>query len=459
MSAVIDRLPPQNPEAEEAVLGSLLMDPSAVHTVRPILKPDDCYRGRNGAILAAMYALSDRHEPVDFATVSDELRRSGKYDDAGGFAYLSQLVNSVPTAVHVEHYAGIVERTAIKRRLISMAGKIAALAYDETAEVDNILPQALNMLLSARKGSGRRVLSPSDQAALFAEMLMELEDGAVNYIPTGLPDLDRATGGGFEPAQLIVLMALPSMGKSAVGQSIARNVGRRGKQALFCSVEMSERQLVRRNAASSMRIDWHEFQSAIRRGQVTPDMKRAINLATDQMAKSNLHIYYKPGMTTADIRAEAMQLKATSGLDFLVVDYLQILSDSTGENRNVQVGRMCRNLKVLAGDLEVPVLLLSQMNREYKDRADKRPTMSDARDSGEIEQHVDILLGLYRDDFFYKPGQMIDPRKGLTDDNICVANRAELIILKQRDGPLATCNLTFLPSTAEYVGGTSEREE
>ncbi len=455
----IDRLPPQDTQAEEAVLGSLLMDPHAVWRVRPTLKPQDFYRERNGAIYECMLSLSDKGEPVDFVTISSELRACGRYDEVGGLVYLDHLVGIVPTPVHVEHYASKVTAAAFRRRLISTVGKVAGIAWDETLDLDIVREKTWSLLTSLEASRARnKPLSPDDQGALFWDMLREIEEDVRTTIRTGIADLDSITDGGFEKTDLIILMALPGMGKSAIGQSIGRFMGAQGHKVLFCSVEMSERQLVRRNAASLLGMDWHLFRRKWRKQHEDPDggksLREAVSRATEQMQAGRMHLWYMPAMTTADIRVQALEMKATEGLDCIVVDYLQILADGDMEsraNRNETVGRMARMLKRIAGELEVPVLALSQVSRDYKARQDKRPVMSDARDSGEIEQHVDMLLGLYRDDFFYKGGGALNEKKQLV-----VPGAAELLVLKQRNGPVGTCYLRWMPELCEYVSPADE---
>jgi replicative DNA helicase len=456
---VIDRMVPSAIDSEHAVLGALLEDPQAIWKIRSTLKADDFWDPDNAEVYRAAVAVCDRGVAVDQVTLTAELRARGTFDQIGGRAFLSDLFQAVPTSAHVEHYAEQVMVAAYRRRLIDVNGKIAALAYDESVPMDQVRSGAWGLLTSVETGRRRnKPLNPEDQAALFWDMLRDIEEDRRTTIRTGIADLDRMTDGGLDRTQLAILMALPAMGKSAIGQSIGRFMGSRGHKVLFCSVEMNERQLIKRNAASLLRMDWHKFRRRWRHMHAEPDggeaLRQAVALATDQMQRSQMQIWYMPAMTTVDIRVEAMEMKATGGLDCIIVDYLQILADGdtdTKANRTQVVGQLARNLKRLAGELDVPVLALSQMSREYRTRENKRPVMSDARDSGEIEQHVDMLLGLYRDDFFYKPGEFIK-----TDKRICEAGKAELLVLKQREGPTGTCNLQWVPELCEYVSACDD---
>lgn len=453
ISYVLDHLPPAAVEAEEAVLGSCLSDPDAINRVRADLRPADFFRDRNRAIYETMLDLGKSSEPVDFLTVCEALRRGGIYDEVGGLAYLSHLTGVVPTAVHAASYGKLVRDAALRRRIIGAAGRIAGLAHEETGDVDALLPSALK-LLSDTDGNAApgELLYPEDQAQLLHDMVGEILVGDTPRVPTGLIDLDRMMAGGLEPDMLAVLMALPGMGKSAAAQSILRNMAAKGYVALFVSVEMSKRQLVRRNAASMMSMDWHLFEAKVRAGD--KGAVASLESAAERMERSKMVLWHRPSTTTQDIRAKALEVRGHMGrLDCIVVDYLQLLADEIGENRTAQVGRACRQLKRLAGELQVPVIVLSQMNRDYKDRTNKRPTYSDARDSGEIEQHADTIWGLYRDDFFYEPGEVIDQKRQIK----CEAGKAELLVLKQREGPTGTCYLTWRASTCEYVSYAKSR--
>lgn len=441
----IDRLPPQNPEAEEAVLGSMLIAAEATASVRPLLDASDFYRERNGAIYAVACRLYDRHEPVDFTTVTDELIRAGRYEEAGGLQYLSHLASVVPTFVHAEHYAGIVRRCAVKRRLISAAGKIAGLGYDDTLEPDDVQARALSLINGIQASSARyRIYSGEELAGEFLDDVETLDSDEAEGIKTGLVDLDRLIG-GLMPTDLVLLMADTSVGKSAAALTIARNVGASGLETVLCSVEMSRNQLRRRLAAALLRMSWQEFRYRWRNRIDMDSLQESVHRAATLMAEGRVNVFYKPKMTTADIRAEVTKWAAGHKLGLVAVDYLQILTMAPAESKRIQVDNTLKDLKALAGELEIPVLVLCQLNRDLKGRSDKRPSLHDAKETSGIEQDADLLLGLYRDDFYYRAGERNDRKE------IVEAGKAELLVLKNRNGPTGSLNLTWRPATVEYA--------
>lgn len=441
----IDRLPPQNPEAEEAVLGSCLMAAEAMHAVRPILSPADFYRSRNGAIWSAMCRLFDKREPVDSVTLADELTRCGEYEEVGGFSYVFGLLGTVPTWIAAEHYAGIVKRCAVKRRLISAAGKIAAIAYDDSLEPDEVQARALSLINGIRASSAKyRIYSGEEMAGEFLDLVEGLDSEESEGVRTGFLDLDRLIG-GLMPGDLAILVADTSVGKSAAALTICRHVGASGRDAVLCSVEMNRRQLEMRMAAAMMGMSWQQFRHRWRNRIEHEALQSQVAEAANQFAEGNVHVFYKPSMTMADIRAEATKWAATHGLGILAVDYLQILTMAPAESKRVQVDNTLKGLKSLAGELEVPVLVLCQLNRDLKGRSDKRPTLHDAKETSGIEQDADLLLGLYRDDFYYRAGEKNDRKE------VVEKGKAELLVLKNRNGPTGSLNLTWLPATVEYA--------
>lgn len=458
----IDRLPPQNPEAEEGVLGSLLMDPEAVGRVASDLKVGDFYREKNAVVYAAALALFQAGRPVDFLTISDELRRAGRYDEIGGLGYLSQLVGAVPTAVHVEHYAAMVTRTAMKRRLISAAGKIAGMAYEESLDTGELMARVQKVLAGvAVNRAANHITTPEELGELLLTMTLRIaETGEVGLL-TGFHGLDRLTN-GFRANDLIVVLGDTTVGKTAWALSESRNVAAAGGTVLYCSLEMSLEQLAARMAAAIIKgrshglslppdWDWKALEREVAHHENVERNSRAIGRAKDTITGLPLNVYYQPGMTLLDIRTKSLEMASRGPLAQVVVDYAQLITPSgRAENRVQEMGEISRGLKQLAGELGVPLIALCQINREaVKGRADKRPSLHDARESGSWEQDADILLGVYRDDAYYDAGKKND--RGET----VVAGAAELLVLKNRNGERsAVVPMTWRASTAEYLSGT-----
>ncbi|MGI5836633.1 MAG: replicative DNA helicase [Chloroflexota bacterium] len=395
----IDRLPPQNPEAEEAVLGSILMDPEAVGKVAAFLKPEDFYRERNGAIYTVMLDLYDRHEPVDFLSVSDELKRIGRYEEVGGLAYLSQLVNVVPTAVHIEHYAQIVERTAIKRRLISAAGKIAAVAYDDSLDVDTTIEKAEQVLFGVAQRRSTKDFEPLN--VILADYLEEMqrqaaEDSRGRGIPTGFIELEKLTG-GLQRSDLIILAARPSMGKSSWALNIVQNAALRHNVccAIF-SLEMSKQQLAHRLLCSESGVD----ATRMRTGNINESEQRKLNHAFELLSAAPIYIDDTPSIAISELRAKARRLHNEVGIDLLVVDYLQLATSGRGgDNRVQEISEISRSLKALARELNAPVIALSQLSRAVEARTPHIPMLSDLRESGCLAGETAVYLpdlGVYR---------------------------------------------------------------
>ena len=441
MTNPIDRLPPQNTDAEEAVLGSCLMDPEAIRTAAPILAEADFYRERHGHIYAAMLSICRHGEQVDFLTVSDALTKAGNLEEVGGISYLSHLYSMVPTALAVEHYARIVGQAAVRRRLISDAGKMAAAAYDEATDLDELRQRALSLVTQTLgRDPKSRVLTPPDLQLELSDMLLDLSERQSVGLATGFTDLDTLIG-GFQPGQLVVLVADTSLGKSSWALSLARRVGRAGHASLFCSVEMSERQLIARLASAMSGVSWRQIAYQTAHGIKDERVTTAVGKASVEIESCGIHVYYKPGLRVADVQAIGSEWRVKHSIELVIVDYLQIMTPANPRDGRVQqVSLLTRELKRLAGELTVPMVVLCQLNRQLTGRSDKRPTLHDARESGSVEQDADMLMGLYRDDFYF------DPR----ENHKVVPGKAELLVLKHRDGPTGTLNLKWIPATAEY---------
>ena len=433
-----DRLPPQNIEAEQSVLGSLLIDPDAIIKIGSFLKAEDFYREAHQIIYRAILALHERRLPADFVTVTDELVRQGQLDLVGGPAYLTSLINLVPTSVHVEHYGRIVERTGLMRRLITAASEIAALAYEEREESDEIIDQAERILFDVSQRRLNKSLVPiSDVVKTYydhIEYLVEHRDETLG-VPTGFLDLDRLLG-GLQPSDLIIIAARPGVGKSSLATSIASNVALRsnGVVAIF-TLEMSAEQLVQRMIASQTGID----SQRLRLGRIEDLEWEQFTRASGVLSEAAIFIDDSPSPSPMEIRTKSRRLAAEYDLDLIIIDYLQLMQagDRRSENRVQEISYISRALKGLARELNVPVIALSQLSRAVEARQDKRPVLSDLRESGSIEQDADIVMFIYRDEMY--------------DEDSDRANIADIIVAKHRNGPTDTVALRFEPKLTKFA--------
>ncbi len=375
---------PANIEAERAVLGSLLIDPDAIVKVANFLRAEDFYRQRHGALYTAMLALNERREPLDMVTLQDELERREELTNVGGPAYIADLISTTPTAFYVDHYARIVERTAVLRRLIGAAGKIAEIAYDESQELDEVIDRAEQIIYGVSESRVQRELTPI--RAIMADVVDRIDFLARNQdmlmgVPTGFHALDTMLG-GFQKSDLIILAARPGMGKTSLGLSVAQNAAKNfsARVAIF-SLEMGNDQLVQRLLSMETGIDSHR----LRLGQVYEDEWDKLIAAANLLASTNVFIDDTPAATVNEIRTKARRLYAEYGLDMIIIDYMQLMTGQGGgrnENRQQEISYISRSLKTLARELNVPVIALSQLSRAVESRADKRPMLSDLRESG-----------------------------------------------------------------------------
>jgi len=441
----VDRLPPHNVEAEEALLGSLLIDRDAIERVAAYLRPEDFYRQANATIYAAMLAIHERREPIDFTLLCDELSRTGKYDEVGGLAYLSALVNAVPTSLHVEHYAQVVTRTALLRRLIVAAGKIAAIGYDETLDPDTALEKAEQVLLAVAQRRSTRDFEPISRILEeYVEQLQVVREGEdrIRYgVPTGFVDLDKITG-GLQRSDLILLAARPSVGKTSLALSIAHNAAVRFRATVgVFSLEMSKLQIAQRLLSTEAGVD----VARLRLGRLSEIELRRLSHALGVLAEAPIYIDDTPGISITELRAKARRLHADVGLDLLVVDYLQLVTASARENRVQEISEISRSLKALARELHVPVLALSQLSRAVETRSPHIPMLSDLRESGSLEQDADVVLFIYRDDVYNRDSD----RKGIAD----------IYIAKHRNGPTGQISLLFMEKTTRFVDLETFRDQ
>lgn len=444
-----ERVPPQNIEAEQSVLGAMLIDKEAIAKATEILSADDFYREAHRVVFNAMLELYNKNEAVDMITVTDVLRRDNKLDDVGGIAYITSLANSVVTAANIKFHADIVAEKSVLRQLVRVSTEIAAMGYEANDEVGVLLDTAESRILEISNRKKKADFTPIN--AVLMESVQNIEKllnnkGGLTGLPTGFSDLDKLTS-GLHPSDFIILAARPSMGKTALALNIVQNVALRAHQRVggeprsvaFFSLEMSKEQLVNRMLCAEANID----SQRLRVGEMGDKDWDSLWAACDTMSKSKIYIDDTAGITVMDMRSRARRLKAEHGLDLIVVDYLQLMQGSgkrnTSGDRQQEVSEISRSLKALARELDVPVLALSQLSRGVEARQVKRPMLSDLRESGSLEQDADIVAFLYREDY-YNPE---------TENK-----HTELIIAKHRNGPVDTVNLFFHKQFTKFVGFT-----
>jgi replicative DNA helicase len=436
VETAIERLPPHNIEAEQSVLGSLLIDRDAIIRVASYVRAEDFYISANGTIYQAILDLYNRREPTDFVTLSDELERRAALEDIGGVGYLSSLLNSVPTAVHVEYYGRIVERTSTLRRLIDAGTRIVGIGYQDGVDTEDALDSAERTLFDvSQKRQTKDFQSISDVLDRFFDQLEYLQQhrGDVVGVPTGFTDLDQLTG-GLQRSDLIIVAARPSMGKTAFSLGLAYGAAvQHGKTVGVFSLEMSAEQLVQRLLATETGVDSHR----LRLGMIDDNEWDRISRALGRLAEAKVFIDDSANANVMDVRSKARRLQAEMGLDLIIVDYLQLMSGRRTDNRVQEIGEISRGLKGLARELNVPVIALSQLSRAVETRADHRPMLSDLRESGSIEQDADIVMFIYRDEKYDENSE----KKGI----------AEIIVAKHRNGPVGSINLRFFERTARFA--------
>ncbi len=438
MAMASEKLLPQNVEAEAGVLGSLLIDPEAMAQIADFLAPDDFYRESHRVIYEAAQDLYEGGTPADLITLIDELQRRGKIEEAGGPSYVSSLANQVPTSANVESYARIVERTAILRRLIHAAGQIAGVAYNEP-DANVALDQAEKLIFNvSQRISHAEFEHVRDTLREYLDKLGQLHShrGEIVGVATGFSDLDKMTG-GLQRSDLVILAARPAVGKTSFALSVAHGATLRyGHGVAVFSLEMSAEQLVARFLSMDANVD----QQKLRTGWIDDDEWDRISESVGRLSEANIYIDDTPGITLMEMRSKARRLKMERGFDLIIVDYLQLMqgtiSGRAGENRVQEISAISRGLKELARELDVPVLALSQLSRAVESRTDKKPQLSDLRESGSIEQDADIVMFIYRDDV-YNPES---DRK----------NIADIIIAKHRNGPVGTVSLYFQKEQTRY---------
>jgi len=441
---MLERIPPQNLEAEQSVLGSMLIEREAISKAMEEIRAEDFYRDAHRMIYQSMVSLFDRNEPIDMITVSEDLRQRDQLEKIGGLSYLTTLASFVPTAANVYYYARIVGEKALLRQLIHAATQIAATSYEASEDVAILLDQAEKSILAISQRSINQAFAPIKGILLETfekiEFLYNNKAGVVG-IPSGYPDLDQMTA-GFHPSDLILLAARPSMGKTALCLNIAQNIAIREKKPVaFFSLEMSRDQLVQRMLCAEAQIDAHRLRTGNLRDE---DWKR-LSMGMGKLSEAPIYIDDTPGIHVMEMRAKSRRLKVEHGLGIIIIDYIQLIQGtSRSENRQQEISEISRSLKALARELKVPIIALSQLSRAVESRADKRPMLSDLRESGSLEQDADLVAFIYREEYY-------DPKP--ENENI-----TEVIISKHRNGPVGKVELHFYKEYAKFVSKSSRED-
>jgi replicative DNA helicase len=438
------KVPPQSVEAEQSVLGGLLLDNQSWDRIADIITADDFYRREHRLIFNAIAALCEESSPADVVTVSEWLERSGELEHAGGLAYLGSLANNTPSAANIVAYAAIVRENSVMRELVRAAGEIGSAAYTpEGRSANELLDFAEKRIMDiSEKGHRRGDFQPLN--TLLSKAVDRIDTlfrskSSITGVATGYTDLDDMTS-GLQPSDLVIIAGRPSMGKTSLAMNIAENaaVGNKIPVAVF-SMEMPGTQLALRMMASLGRINAHR----VRTGKLDDDDWPRLTSAVSLLNEAPIFIDDSPGLTPMELRARARRLKREHGLGMIIVDYLQLMqsTERNEENRATEISNITRALKGLAKELDVPVIAMSQLNRSVESRTDKKPVMSDLRESGAIEQDADVILFIYRDEVYNKDS----PVKGTAD----------IIIAKQRNGPIGEVRLTFLGEYTRFENYTS----
>ena len=432
----LDREIPHSLDAERSVLGAILVENSAINRAQEILHEQDFYRDPHRRIFKVMSTLSERATAIDPVTVKEELLKSGDLEAVGGPAYIASLLDGVPHSSHVEHYARIVKEKAILRSLIEAGGRIVTSAYEGSQEVGEILDQSERLVFQIAQDQLRAGFVPmrtiADQSLRTIERLSEHRE-LVTGLATGFPTLNEYTS-GLQPSDLVIVAARPGMGKTSFALNIAQHAAREGRRVGVFSLEMSREQLFLRMLTGQARVDAHR----LRTGRLGREEWSRLTAAFGELAGYPISIDDTAGITVLEMRAKSRRLKMEQGLDLLIIDYLQLMrSRGRFENRNQEISEMSRSLKELAKELSIPLIAISQLSRAPEQRGgDRRPQLSDLRESGAIEQDADVVLFIYREEV-YKA----------TEEN---RGRAQVIIAKQRNGPIGTIDLAFIREYTKF---------
>lgn len=429
----IDRLPPQNIEAEQSVLGALMLDKNAIIIIADFLRTDDFYRGIHQTVYEAMLDLFEKHEPIDILSVSNRLQEKGKLEEIGGYGYLTTLANSVPTSAHINYYAKIIQHKSTLRKLINAASQVTNLGYDESQEIEKVLDSAEKKIFSVSQKFLKQDFIPIKNTLDEAfERIAQIhqETGKLRGIPTGFNNLDNYLA-GLQKSNLVILAARPSLGKTSLALDIARSVAIKSNIPVgIFSLEMSREEIVDRLLCAEAMVGLWEMRTGRLSSEGENDDFTRIAIAMDTLSKAPVFIDDSASNTVMQMRAMARRLQSEYGLGLIVVDYLQLIeSTNPRENTVQQMSEISRSLKGLARELNVPILALSQLSRAVESRPDQRPKLSDLRDSGSIEQDADVVLFIYRED-------RVKPNSEKT-------NIANIMIAKHRNGPVGQTDLFF----------------
>ena len=439
-----ERTLPHNLEAERSVLGAILIHNDAFNVAAELVDSGDFFRDAHRRVFDTMVDLNERGQAIDLVTIKDELARSGDLDDVGGAAYIAALVDGVPRSTNVEHYARIVKERATLRNLIQSANRILGMAYRAEEDADTLLDQAEQEIFSIAEGrihTGFVPLSDLVQGSFTAIEQLQEHKGLVTGVPSGFVDIDSLTS-GFQPADLVIIAARPSMGKTSFVLNVAQHVGIKTDRSVgLFSLEMSKEQLFMRMLTAEAEVDSHRFRG----GFLSESDYGRLSTALGRLADAKVFIDDSAGLGVLEMRAKARRLKAEHGLDLLVIDYLQLMQGrGRFENRTQELASISRSLKALAKELDVPVLALSQLSRAPEARSDHRPQLADLRESGALEQDADVVMFIFREEQY-------DP----TPEN---ENLAELIIGKQRNGPTGIVKLAFLKQHTRFANLSPAQE-
>lgn len=444
-----EKLPPQSIEAEQSVLGSLLLSKKAIIKIADLIKPEDFYRDTHRFIYETMLELFEKNEPIDVLTVSTRLEAKNLLDKIGGSSYLTTLVNFVPTASNVVHYAKIVQRKKMLRDLIEAAYSITQLSYDEQEEIEGILDQAEKSVFAVSQKSLRQFFKPIkstlEEAFNRIDSLHKHEGGKLRGIPTGFTDLDNYLA-GLQKSDFIILAARPSLGKTTLGLDIARHVAINEKKVVgIFSLEMASSQLVDRLLCAQAKIDLWKLRTGHLSDKGEDNDFSKIQEAMGELSESPIFVDDSPSATVMEIRTKSRRLQSEAGLDLIIVDYLQLIVP-TGSRDNIvqQITEISRSLKALARELDVPLIAISQLSRATEQRSPRIPRLADLRESGSLEQDADVVLLIYREDLDIKQSE----RK----------NIADIIIAKHRNGPVGQIELYFDQDCVSFRGLAKNRE-
>jgi len=433
-----DQMAPHSVEAEEAVLGSILINPDALFDVASFMQAEDFFIVRNAWVWEAILRLQERSEQIDYITVIEELRQQDRLDEIGGPAYITYLINHTPSSIYTETYGRIVERAAIRRRMLNAASSIARLAHEEDADINDVIDQSEAALFAVTERRLRKELVPIRNAVVDyfdrIEYLYSHQEESLGT-PSGFQDLDQLLG-GFQKSDLLIVAGRPGMGKTSWLLSAALNAARHAKArvAIF-SMEMSNEQIVQRLVSSETGISTHQ----LRLGKLDDREWALFVEATGNLGKLRIYLDDTPALTPLQMRAKCRRLYSEHGLDLILVDYLQLMTAGSGrnENRVQEISFISRNLKEIARELNTPVLAAAQLSRAVEQRQDKRPQLSDLRESGSIEQDADVVMFIYRDEVY--------------NENTERPNQADIIVAKHRNGPTGTISLFFRKELTQFA--------